>query len=208
MPFDRQRPSMRRRCRSRLQRSRREFLGLGIAVIGQGSCGERFSALPQTASAWGALHSGQAGERIANSGACRFRARGCAPCTLIATGISTAVQRSIAGPQVTSVSYDALQPVRTALLHRMQQIIQSGSGGPELMETTLARISPEELGMTGAAQNQRARSLSGKSADARFWHADIQHDLCAVGGARSASTRATRHTAGAVHAAAASTANE
>jgi hypothetical protein len=60
---------------------------------------------------------------------------------------------SIAGTQVTSVSYDALQPVRTALLHKMQQIIQSGSGGPELMETTLAEISPEELGMAGAAQH-------------------------------------------------------
>jgi hypothetical protein len=59
---------------------------------------------------------------------------------------------AMAGTQVTSVSYDALQPVRTALLHRMQQIIQSGSGGPELMETTLAGISPEELGMTGEAQ--------------------------------------------------------
>ncbi len=60
---------------------------------------------------------------------------------------------AIAGTQVTSVSYDALQPVRTALLHKMQQIIQSGSGGPELMETTLARTSPDELGMTGTTQN-------------------------------------------------------
>jgi hypothetical protein len=60
---------------------------------------------------------------------------------------------AIAGTQVASVSYDALQPARTALLHRMQQIIQSGSGGPELLETALARTTPEELGMTGAAQN-------------------------------------------------------
>lgn len=60
---------------------------------------------------------------------------------------------ALTGPQVTSVSYDALQPVRTALLHKMQQIIQSGTGGPELTETTLARISPDELGMTSTAQN-------------------------------------------------------
>jgi hypothetical protein len=59
----------------------------------------------------------------------------------------------VAAPQVASVSYSALQPVRTALLHKMQQVIQSGSGGPELMETTLARISPEELGMTSDAQD-------------------------------------------------------
>lgn len=60
---------------------------------------------------------------------------------------------AVAGPQVSGVSYETLQPVRTALLHRMQQIIQSGSGGPELMETTLARISPEQLGMTGATRD-------------------------------------------------------
>jgi hypothetical protein len=59
----------------------------------------------------------------------------------------------VAAPHVTSISYDALQPVRSALLHKMQQIIQSGSGGPELMETTLARTSPEELGMNSGAQD-------------------------------------------------------
>ncbi|MGC1784532.1 MAG: hypothetical protein WA708_18555 [Acidobacteriaceae bacterium] len=59
----------------------------------------------------------------------------------------------VVGPQVTGVSYDALQPVRTAVLHRMQKVIQSGSGGPELMETTIVRISPEELGMTDAARD-------------------------------------------------------
>lgn len=58
-----------------------------------------------------------------------------------------------AGPQVSAVSYEALQPVRTALLQKMQQIVQSGSGGPELMETTLSRMSPDELGIKGAAQN-------------------------------------------------------
>ncbi len=63
---------------------------------------------------------------------------------------STAVA---AGSQVSAVSYDALQPVRAALLHKMQQIVQSGSGGPEMMETTLARLSPDELGMRGAALN-------------------------------------------------------
>jgi hypothetical protein len=60
---------------------------------------------------------------------------------------------AVVGPHVTSISYDALHPVRAALLQKMQQIIQSGSGGPELLETALARISPEELGMTGGAQN-------------------------------------------------------
>lgn len=57
------------------------------------------------------------------------------------------------GPQVSSVSYEALQPIRTAVLHRMRQVIQSGSGGAELMETTISRISPEELGLTGTARD-------------------------------------------------------
>jgi hypothetical protein len=57
------------------------------------------------------------------------------------------------GPQVTAVSYEALQPLRTTLLRKMQQIVQSGSGGPELMESTLARMSPNELGMKSSAQN-------------------------------------------------------
>jgi hypothetical protein len=59
----------------------------------------------------------------------------------------------VAGPHVTSIAYDALQPIRTALLHKMQQIVQSGTGGPELMETTLAKLSPGDLGMSGVAEN-------------------------------------------------------
>jgi hypothetical protein len=35
----------------------------------------------------------------------------------------------------------------------MQQIVQSGTGGPELMETTMAQLSPEDLGMSGVAEN-------------------------------------------------------
>ncbi len=58
-----------------------------------------------------------------------------------------------AGPQVTTISYEALQPVRNQLLKRMQEVIQSGSGGPELLEAKLATISPEELGMLGAGND-------------------------------------------------------
>lgn len=57
------------------------------------------------------------------------------------------------GPHVTSVSYDALRSVRTVLLQKMQQIIQSGSGGPEWLETALANIGSEQVGMTGASRD-------------------------------------------------------
>lgn len=60
---------------------------------------------------------------------------------------------TVIGPQVTNVSWDGLQPVRAALLHKMQAVIQSGTGGPELLQTTLARISPEALGMNSAARD-------------------------------------------------------
>ena len=53
-----------------------------------------------------------------------------------------------AGQQVTTVSYGALQPVRTALLHKIQQIIQAGDAGPESLQSSLAKITPQELGMT------------------------------------------------------------
>lgn len=50
-------------------------------------------------------------------------------------------------PQVTAVSYDALKPVRTRLLEKMQQVIHSGDGGPELLEVVMTKLTPEELGM-------------------------------------------------------------
>lgn len=50
---------------------------------------------------------------------------------------------------VSVVAYDLLQPVRTALLHQMQEVVHSGNGGPESMETKLAHLTPEELGMRG-----------------------------------------------------------
>ncbi|HEV2424572.1 MAG TPA: hypothetical protein VGZ29_07080 [Terriglobia bacterium] len=53
--------------------------------------------------------------------------------------------------EVAAVSYGTLEPVRTALLARMQRAIQSGIGGPEALRTMLAQLRPEDLGMSGAA---------------------------------------------------------
>ncbi|MGH9585440.1 MAG: hypothetical protein ACRD3F_00695 [Acidobacteriaceae bacterium] len=54
-------------------------------------------------------------------------------------------------PKASTIAYDALRPVRSALLRKMRQMIQSGSGGPEMLRTTMAAITPEELGMRGSA---------------------------------------------------------
>ena len=51
------------------------------------------------------------------------------------------------GSKVSTISYGALGPAREALLDRMQRIIQSGSGGPELLRTQLAQLKPSDLGL-------------------------------------------------------------
>jgi hypothetical protein len=48
---------------------------------------------------------------------------------------------------VTAISYDALGPVRQALLQRMQSVIESGDAGPERLRTVLSQMKPQELGM-------------------------------------------------------------
>ncbi len=58
-----------------------------------------------------------------------------------------------APPHVSISSYDQLQPVRSRLLDRMQQVIDSGSGGPELLEVTMATIDPQQLGMKGEGRD-------------------------------------------------------
>lgn len=52
-----------------------------------------------------------------------------------------------ADPHVTSVSYAGLEPVRIALLSKMQHFIQSGGAGPEPLEIAMARMTPQALGM-------------------------------------------------------------
>jgi hypothetical protein len=49
---------------------------------------------------------------------------------------------------LTCISYDALQPVRMALVAKMRQVMQSG-GGPEVLRTMLAQMRPEDLGLNG-----------------------------------------------------------
>ena len=55
-------------------------------------------------------------------------------------------------PGVVSVSYQALEPVRTALLTRMENAVQSGIGGPEALRTMMARLRPEEVGLRGGSE--------------------------------------------------------
>lgn len=46
-----------------------------------------------------------------------------------------------------STSYNALGPIRDALMTKMRRVMQRGGGGPELLRTELAQMRPEDVGM-------------------------------------------------------------
>jgi hypothetical protein len=50
-------------------------------------------------------------------------------------------------PSVTTVSYSALEPVRTSLLRKIQSEIERPGMGPEALRTILAQTRPADLGM-------------------------------------------------------------
>lgn len=53
-----------------------------------------------------------------------------------------------------SVSYSALQPVRTALLKRITKAIHGGIGGPEALTHMLFKLKPEQIGLSGNPQDE------------------------------------------------------
>jgi hypothetical protein len=60
-------------------------------------------------------------------------------------------------PQLTCISYRAMEPVREALLKKMQtQILEPGMG-PEELRTHLARMTPADLGMKDAGDQVLSR---------------------------------------------------
>lgn len=56
----------------------------------------------------------------------------------------------LASPGLARVSYNILGPVRDALIAKMRKVMQRGGGGPELLRTELAQMSPEDVGMSGS----------------------------------------------------------
>lgn len=51
---------------------------------------------------------------------------------------------------LTCVSYNALKPVRAALLKKIEKAISGGISGPEALRTMLHEMRPEEIGLSGA----------------------------------------------------------
>jgi hypothetical protein len=52
-------------------------------------------------------------------------------------------------PELTTVSYNALTPVRSALAEKMRVAYESPKFDPELLRSTLAQMSPESVGVKG-----------------------------------------------------------
>lgn len=65
--------------------------------------------------------------------------------------IDGAVAEPVPSAQVTQTSYHSLEPQRAALLKKMEKVIQSGRGGPEVLSSLMAQLRPEEIGLSGAA---------------------------------------------------------
>jgi hypothetical protein len=66
--------------------------------------------------------------------------------------IEGGAKESIPHDHVTCVSYESLQPVRTALLNKIEKAIQGGISGPEALRTMLHEMRPEEIGLGGQAE--------------------------------------------------------
>lgn len=56
-------------------------------------------------------------------------------------------------PGLSSVSYQSLRPVRTALLNKMETAVQSGIGGPEALRTMMAQLRPEDVGLSATSED-------------------------------------------------------
>ena len=55
--------------------------------------------------------------------------------------------------EVNCIAYSSLAPVRTALIEKMIATMKPGGGGPELLRTELAKMSPTEVGLPENGSN-------------------------------------------------------
>ena len=65
-----------------------------------------------------------------------------------------AVKKREHAPALTCVSYEALEPVRAALLRKMQDELDRPGMGPEALRTFLAQMRPADLGMDAAGDGK------------------------------------------------------
>jgi hypothetical protein len=63
--------------------------------------------------------------------------------------IDGAASEPVSCPELTLVSFSSLAPQRAAVLKNMENIIQSGSGGPEVLHGSMLQLRPEQIGLNG-----------------------------------------------------------
>ena len=122
---------------------------LGIAVIGQGVAAYEaplFRNLREHGTYFGRVKPENGLELLLTATAARAKAHPVAYGHWYVDG----GQEADHSPLLTCVSYQSLQPVRTALLKNMQTEIGRPGMGPEELRTHLARLSPSDLGMDKA----------------------------------------------------------
>ena len=122
---------------------------LGIAVIGQGVAAYEaplFRNLREHGTYFGRVKPENGLELLLTATAARAKAHPVAYGHWYVDG----GQEADHSPLLTCVSYQSLQPVRTALLKNMQTEIGRPGMGPEELRTHLARLSPSELGLDKA----------------------------------------------------------
>ena len=73
------------------------------------------------------------------------------------TGTSTEALAADHDPALTSISFSALEPLRSGLLKKMQKQIERPGMGPEQLRTWLAQLTPAELGIDGSTDPVLAR---------------------------------------------------
>jgi len=120
---------------------------LGLVVIGQGVAENQyplFRKLRKQGVYFSQVKSENGLDKLLRAVASRARAH---PAPYAHWYIDGGAEADVATPGVTRTSYQTLEPVRTALLNKMEKAIQSGIGGPEALRTMVFQLRPEEVGL-------------------------------------------------------------
>ncbi len=124
---------------------------LGIVVIGQGTATRRFPLfrrLREHGVYFSAIKPENGLRILLDAATARARAH------TVPFGhwyIDGGAKAPLSCPELTTVSYQSLDPQRAALLKIMEKVIRSGNAGPEALRTLMAKLRPEEIGLSEAA---------------------------------------------------------
>lgn len=126
---------------------------LGIAVIGQGAAGHEeplFRKLRAHGGYFSHVNPDNGLETLLSAAAARAKAHPAPYAHWYIDGGREAPY----DPALTCISYNALEPARNALLHKMRGEIEKPGMGPETLRTRMAQMRPEDLGLGKAGEGK------------------------------------------------------